>query len=285
MKDLIKKISFYSLCIVSLLVSSMSCENNEEGITNPGASEELIARFTTAQDGKTVSFINISENATSYLWDLGDGSTLTLNNVEKRYDNGTYTVTLTAFNDSGETSTASKSIVIDGCVDETAENIDPANNTPLNMTFLNAGGNSAFSAFGNIGGGIVENPVLDNVNSSCNVYQYVKASGCETWSGAGYLLNTALDFSVITNKVFKVKVLAETQITDVTLLLEFLPFPNNNPNIERVASITQVGEWQELTFDFSDVNSGVFKNMIIYFERGAACDGDVYYFDDIMQTQ
>lgn len=284
MKNIIKKISIYSLCIASLFVS-ISCEDNEEGVTNPGASDELMARFTTAKEGKTVSFINISENATSYLWDLGDGSTVTLNNPEKRYSNGTYTVTLTAFNSDGESSTASTSFVIDGCVDETDENVDPANDTPLNMTFLNANGNSSFDAFGNIGGGIVENPVLDAVNSSCNVSQYIKAAGCETWSGSGYLLNTALDFSTMTNKVFKIKVLAETQVTDVTLLLEFLPFPNNNPFVQRVASITQVGEWQELTFDFSDVNSGVFKNMIIYFERGAACDGDVYYYDDIIQTQ
>jgi len=77
--------------------------------------------------------------------------------------------------------------------------------------------------------------------------------------------------------------LAETQVTDVTLLLEFMPFPANNPFQARVASITQVGEWQELTFDFSNVNSGTFKNIVIYFERNVACDGDVYYFDDITQ--
>ena len=284
MKKIIKKISVFSLAMVSLFVIT-SCEDNDDGVTNPN---EIVltatARFTKAQDGKTVTFINISENATSYMWNLGDGTTSTLVNPEKRYDNGSYTVTLTASNDKGESSTASSSFVIEGCVDETAENVDPADGD-LNMTFLNANGDASFGAFGNIGGGIVNNPVLDAVNSSCSVFQYVKAAGCETWSGAGYPLNTALNFATMTNKVFKMKVLAQTQITDVTLLLEFLPFPNNNPFVQRVASITQVGEWQELTFDFSDVNSGTFKNMIVYFERDAACDGDVYYFDDIIQAQ
>ena len=148
---------------------------------------------------------------------------------------------------------------------------------------MNANNNSSFDAFGNIGGGIVTNPKLDAINSSCNVFQYTKTPGCETWSGAGYVLNTSLDFSTMTEKVFKLKVYAATQITDVTLLLEFQPFPNNNPFEQRVASITQVGEWQELTFDFSNVNAGTFKNIVIYFERGAACDGDVYYFDDLIQ--
>jgi hypothetical protein len=86
-----------------------------------------------------------------------------------------------------------------------------------------------------------------------------------------------------TDKVFKMKVLAENQLTDVTLRLERLPFPDTEPSQERIASITQLGEWQELTFDFSGVNTGTYKSMIIYFERNAPCDGDVYYFDDIIQ--
>ena len=284
MKNILKKISVFSLVMASLFVIS-SCEDNEEGVTNPN---ELVttatARFTKVQDGKTMSFINISENATSYMWNLGDGTTSTLVNPEKRYDNGSYTVTLTASNDKGESSTASSSFVIEGCVDEIAENVDPADGD-LNITFLNANGGETFGAFGNIGGGIVNNPVLDAVNSSCNAFQYVKAAGCETWSGAGLALNTALNFATMTNKVFKIKVLAQTQVTDVTLLLEREPFPNNNPFVQRVATITSVGQWQELTFDFSDVTAGTFRNMIIYFERNAVCDGDVYYFDDIIQTQ
>ena len=284
MKNILKKISVFSLVMASLFVIS-SCEDNEEGVTNPN---ELVttatARFTKAQDGKTISFINLSENTTSYMWDLGDGTTSTLVNPERRYSNGTYTVTLTASNAEGESSTASSTFVIDGCQDETAENVDPANG-PFNWTFLNANGDAAFDAFGDIGGGIVNNPVLDAVNSSCNVFQYSKVNGCQTWSGAGYQLSIPLNFATMTNKVFKMKVLAETQTSEVTFLLEREPFPNNTPFVQRVATITEVGQWQELTFDFSDVTVGTFRNMIIYFERNATCDGDVYYFDDILQTQ
>jgi len=262
----------------SLLLTT-SCE--DDNLTTD-ENQTLLSRFTRTSDKKTITFINISENATSYSWDFGDGSTSTLINPVKTYLNGSYTVTLTAKNTKGESSVFSDSFIIDGCTDETAENINPANGD-LNWTFFNANGNASFDAFGNIGGGIVNNPVLDAVNSSCNVYVYTKANGCETWSGVGAVLNTPLNFATMQNKIFKIKVLAENQVTDVTLLLEENPFPNNNPFIQRVATITEIGKWQELSFDFSDVNSGTFKNMVIYFERNEVCDGDVYYFDDITQ--
>lgn len=267
---------FIALLSFSLMIS---CEDNNDDTdvaTTPSA------RFTRVKEAKTVTFINISENATSYSWSFGDGTSSNLINPVKTYTNGTYTVILTASDESGATSTFEDTILIDGCVDEVAENIDPGAGD-LNWTFLNASGNATFDAFGNIGGAIVENPVLDAINSSCNVQIYNKVPGCEVWSGVGTELQTALDFSTLTKKTFKMKVLAETQLTDVTLRLEFMPFPNVNPFEERIATITQLGEWQELTFDFTNVASGTFKSMIIYFERNAPCDGDIYYFDDITQ--
>jgi len=275
MKFLKYKISLLSL-VLSLAMFTSCEDDNESGVTLI----DLEARFIAEINSKTITFINASSNATSYSWDLGDGTTSTLVNPERRYANGTYTVVLTAYNDNGESSTFEETFIIDGCVDETAENIDPGNGD-LNWTFLSD--DTGFDAFGDIGGAIVPNPVLDNVNNSCFVQIYEKTPGCQTWSGVGKELATSLDFSTITNKTFKMKVLAENQITDVTLRLEFLPFPNVNPFQERIASITQVGEWQELSFDFTGVNSGTFKSMIIYFERNAPCDGDIYYFDEITQ--
>jgi hypothetical protein len=275
MKFLKYKISLLSLVIFSLTMV-VSCEDNESGVTLIG----LEAKFVKEVNSKTISFINASSSATSYLWDLGDGTTSALINPVKRYDNGTYTVSLTAYNDSGESKTFEDTFIIDGCTDETDENIDPANGD-LNWTYLSD--DTIFDPFGDIGGAIVSNPVLDAVNGSCFVQIYEKAAGCQTWSGVGAELATPLNFSTITNKTFKMKVLAQNQVTDVTLRLEFMPFPNVNPFQERIATITQVGEWQELSFDFTNVNSGTFKSVIIYFERDAPCDGDIYYFDDITQ--
>ena len=66
------------------------------------------AAFTYVKEGNVVEFTNASSNATSYLWDFGDGATSTdLNPVHIYAGDGDYTVTLTAFDDammSGETS-------------------------------------------------------------------------------------------------------------------------------------------------------------------------------------
>jgi hypothetical protein len=176
------------------------------------------------------------------------------------------------------------------CTAEATENINPANgdinwsfktNTVVTPSNKFA---TTFDAFGNINSTIVTNPKIEGINTSCNVQRYTKTAACETWSGVGIELETAINWSTTTKKAFKMKVLAETQVTQVTLRLETLPFPNTNPAYDRVASITQVGEWQELTFDFSDVTTGTSKSMIIYFDRDQPCDGDVYYFDDIIQV-
>jgi len=275
MKFLKYKLAILSLALLGL-TTFISCEEDgESGVDIIG----LQAGFISEVTAQTIAFINTSNDATSYSWDFGNGTTANIANPTVTFNNGSYTVTLTVSDDNGNTDTFQRDFVID-C--EVSENISVAAGN-LNWTFLNANGNAAFDAFGNIGGGIVVNPVEDAVNSSCSVFRYDKIVGCEVWSGAGYVLDASLDFSTMTSKIFKIKVLAETQLTDVTLLLEFQPFPNNNPFVQRTASITQLGAWQELTFDFSDVNSGTFQNMVIYFERNAPCDGDVYYFDDIIQ--
>jgi len=277
LKSIIAKIFFIGLALIA-----SSCEDNESGVDLIG----LEARFTTDVELRTVTFNNISNDATSYAWDFGDGTTSVLASPIKTYENGTFTVSLTAYNDSGDADTFEKTFTIDVaiCDDETEENIDAANGN-LNWTFLSTDGSAVFDAFGNIGGSVVTNPSFETgINPSCNVYKYEKFNGCETWSGVGIELQTQLDFTdPTTDKVFTMKVFAENQVTDVTLRLERLPFPDTEPSQDRVASITQLGEWQEITFDFSDVNIGTYKSMIIYFERNTPCDGDVYYFDDIIQ--
>ncbi|WP_246062596.1 PKD domain-containing protein [Mesohalobacter halotolerans] len=271
-----------SLVLVAMIVLSTlqwSCEDNESGIDFVG----FEARFVSEINNRTVTFNNLSSEATSYLWDFGDGTTSTLVDPVKTFENGTFTVVLTAFNENNS-STFEDTFVFDVpiCVEETQENTDPANGD-INWTFLSEE-DVIFDAFGNTSGAIVDNPVVDEVNNSCKVQQFVKATGCETFAGLGAELDTALNFADPNiNKIFTIKVLAENQVTDVTLRLEKNPFPDTEPSEERVANITKVGEWEELTFDFSDVNTNTFKSVIIYFDRDASCDGDIYYFDDIRQ--
>ncbi|MEM1001320.1 MAG: PKD domain-containing protein [Bacteroidota bacterium] len=278
MKFIKSKILLVALVLFSIMFSS--CEDNNSGLDLIG----LDARFLAEIETRTISFLNTSSNATSFNWDFGNGETSTFVNPVVTFENGTYDVVLTAMDDNGNTSTFQRTYVINVpiCIDETDENINPANGN-INWTFLNADDSATFDAFGNTAGFIVDNPVLDNVNPSCKVQRFEKNIGCQTFAGLGIALATPIDFSATASKIFTMKVLAETQLTEVTLRLEFMPFPNTEPSQDRVANITQLGAWQELTFDFTDVPSGTFQSMIVYFERNAECDGDIYYFDDIIQ--
>ncbi len=60
------------------------------------------ADFNVAVDGLTITCTNNSSNATSYLWNFGDGNTSNQTNPVHTYDDaGTYTITLTATNSCG----------------------------------------------------------------------------------------------------------------------------------------------------------------------------------------
>src|SRR5690606_26894716 len=70
-----------------------------------------IADFFAAPLTFGARFTNLSQNATGYLWDFGDGTTSTLENPHHLYawPGGTFTVTLKAFN---ECDTVTKTIEV-----------------------------------------------------------------------------------------------------------------------------------------------------------------------------
>ncbi|MDX2249399.1 MAG: PKD domain-containing protein [Bacteroidia bacterium] len=102
---------FCTLFIAGFLFLT-SCELDP---VNPVTPPE--AKFTVTNDGCyypcTVSFANQSTNATSYLWDFGDGVTSTEKDPDHLYDDdGTYTVKLTALGDAGTEDEATTTVTI-----------------------------------------------------------------------------------------------------------------------------------------------------------------------------
>ena len=170
------------------------------------------------------------------------------------------------------------------CEAETEENIDPAAGD-INWTFQTNDFAHTFEPFGNIQAEIVPNPDPTGINTSCNVQSYVKTAGCETWSGVGKGLDNAIDLTAAgANTAFKMMVYGESKTTTVTLQLEFEPYPNTEPLVAINQEMTKVGEWEELTFDFSEHTDKTFKSIIVYFDRDNACDDAVYYFDNLKQV-
>ncbi|MBS9462245.1 carbohydrate binding domain-containing protein [Flagellimonas sp. 389] len=96
MKELLNKAKY--LVLFTLAISFFGCDDDDEG-TLP----EVISSFTFTldEDAGIVTFINISEEAQTYAWDFGDGTTSSEINPVKTYVSGTYTVKLTASNTAG----------------------------------------------------------------------------------------------------------------------------------------------------------------------------------------
>ena len=99
----------FFLCIGSGFIFQ-SCEDDDD------MSNELVARFTQTinQSTGTVTFINLSENAISYSWNFGDGSSSSFINPVKSYEEGgSYTVTLQVTGGNGDTASFQDTFIVD----------------------------------------------------------------------------------------------------------------------------------------------------------------------------
>ena len=106
MKKLIR--TFRQISILILAITFIGCEDDDAVLP------KVVAKFIHKIKAETgvVTFINISENATNYSWDFGEGSNSTLINPVKAYPPGEYLVTLKATNVAGESDTFVDTIVI-----------------------------------------------------------------------------------------------------------------------------------------------------------------------------
>lgn len=108
--------------IVPGLIFFAACSSDDEEPT-----PEPIASFqfeVSDDNGLEVAFTNFSQHATSYEWDFGDGiGTSTEENVTYTYaDGGTFTVTLTATNESGSDEYTKDVIVISPVAENLIQN-------------------------------------------------------------------------------------------------------------------------------------------------------------------
>ncbi|WP_435625369.1 immunoglobulin-like domain-containing protein [Flagellimonas sp.] len=109
MKRLLNKAGILSLII--LAISFMGCEDDDDADGLP----RVVAVFsqTIIEGTGTVTFINLSQNADSFMWDFGDGTTSTEIDPIKTFAEGTFTVTLTARNAAGAANAFEDEITID----------------------------------------------------------------------------------------------------------------------------------------------------------------------------
>lgn len=122
MKTIVDKLKFKHGIILMVIVAFLSScdfeyelpeENSIEDLTPPSASFSYTQGTGDEEAWKVYSFANLSTSATDYQWDFGDGNTSTEIDAENTYPGeGTFTVTLTASDKKGVSSTASQTIEV-----------------------------------------------------------------------------------------------------------------------------------------------------------------------------
>ncbi len=257
MKQLIKKTNII-WCLIIAVAFFFGCEDDDD--TNL---PQVTASFaqTINEDTGIVSFINLSENANSYEWDFGDGTTSTEINPTKAYQTGSYTVVLTAKNIAGAE---------DAFEDEIAINIPLPVTFPVNFDDANV--NYEVSTFNGTAFTIVENPDPTGANPSTSNVGQITNSGA-AFEGFFFELGDPLDLTE--QKSIKVIFWSDTPI-DVLLKLE-----EGSTFIETTASHGGTG-WEEIYFTFD--SSDAFSKLTIFVD-GPGTTAGTFYIDDISQIE
>jgi len=127
----------------------------------------------------------------------------------------------------------------------------------------------------------VANPASDTTNASNFVGQFT--AGDDNGIGIGVIdANSVfpMPFNLASNPIFKMKVFATEEI-DVTFHLENAPDWGNNIEVTSSVTATDINEWVELTFDFSNYDNIYMNNIVIIIGGANTTQGDIYFFDDI----
>ncbi len=132
---------------------------------------------------------------------------------------------------------------------------------------------------------IVTNPDQDpnNGNTSSTAAKLVKNAG-ETWGGS--VISVAQPFSFVNSTTVTAKVWSPREGLTLTLKFEDdTPFPDTIASAEIVATTTLANQWEELSFDFTGIDTNIdFTSIVLIMDNGTAGDGtDNYtiYVDDI----
>ncbi|MEM8764992.1 MAG: PKD domain-containing protein [Bacteroidota bacterium] len=258
MKLIRNKTWIYSILI--LAISFFGCEDDDDGgETLP----TLVAGFTqTVQEATgVVTFINISENADSFAWDFGDGTTSTIIDPVKTYTTGTYTVRLTASNAAGASDVFSDEITI---------SIPEAVMLPI--TFDGANVDYTAGTFSGASFEVVDNPAPGGSNDVASMVGAITNSGA-AFEGISFDVGTPVDLS--TNQSIQMDVWSESGL-DVLLKFE----QGTGADTEVTAAHTGSG-WESLTFNFSSTDS--FSRITIFID-GPGTTAGTFYIDNIEQV-
>ncbi|WP_242092436.1 carbohydrate binding domain-containing protein [Aestuariivivens sediminicola] len=254
MKNIFKV--FRKISVFILALSFLGCEDDDVVLPKVTAG----FTYTVNIDTGTVTFINISDNANTYKWDFGDGTSSTFINPSKTYENGTYTIVLEAINVSGAKDTFQDEITI--LIPEIAT-------VPISFD----GENTKYDpeVFGGASFAVVDNPDPSGANASVSKVGEITNSGA-AFEGFYFDLGMPLDLSTL--KTVKALFWSNAPIS-VLLKLE----NGTGADIETTANHGGTG-WEEIYFTFDSSSS---YSRFTMFVDGPGTTSGKFYIDDISQ--
>ena len=259
MKQLITKFKLVSVFVLALLVG---CESDDSTLLPTILSNFT---FTLDEDTGTVEFINISEKATSYQWDFGDGDTSTEINPIKTYTaSGTYTVVLTASNTAGATSTFEDEITIV---------IKEPITLPITFDSNNVNYDLGVSTFNGAAFEILDNPDVSGTNDKSSKVGKITNSGA-AFEGIFFDLGTPVDLS--TEQTITANFWSEEPI-DILMKLEL----GTGSDTEVSASHGGTG-WETVSFNFASTES--YSRITLFVDGPGTTAGD-FFIDDVEQVE
>src|SRR6056297_352504 len=259
MKQLITK---FKLASVFALVLLLGCETDDNVLL-----PQILSSFTYTldEDTGTVEFINISEKATSYQWDFGDGETSTeINPIKTFMASGTYTITLTVSNTAGATSTFEDEITIV---------IKDPITLPITFDKPNVNYALGISTFSGTAFEIVDNPDESGTNNKSSKVGAITNNGAE-FEGVFFDLGTPIDLS--NNQTIRINFWSQEPI-DLLMKLEL----GTGSDTEVTASHGGTG-WETVSFDFTSTES---FSRITFFVDGPGTTAGDFYIDDVEQVE
>ncbi len=156
----------------------------------------------------------------------------------------------------------------------------PGNTVELPLTFESTSLNYTWTNFDGGNVTMIDNPHVSGMNTSARVGRMVKNAG-QVWGGSFINLDVPINYS--SNKTMRMKVYSPRVGAKVLLKVENQANPSLN--FEREVSTSVANAWEDLTFDYSAINTAnIYNRVVLIFELGTPGNGSAnftFLFDDI----
>ncbi|MFT6175472.1 MAG: hypothetical protein ACJAY4_001702 [Cryomorphaceae bacterium] len=160
--------------------------------------------------------------------------------------------------------------------------------TPVSLPINFEGGTVTNDNFGDIQAGLngfggTEASVVSNPPAPGNTSVVGKIERFnQSWGGAFLNLSDNLDFA--SNPIITMRVFTNEPAGSVDVHLKMEDPDTGQPERFRVATITQSGVWETITFDYTG-EPNAYNRMTFLFDRDQPATGTIFYFDDIEQPE